>query len=224
MEAHDQTRNDDVKSSQLPGKAPSAEEVRSENLVLRKLSEDESSFFWNKNGKVFAGRKEVQGADLSSFQYFERARFGKDKSRVYWLEMVVQNADPKTFQVVSHNGKPTSWGRDARAIYFGTLEAKGMNAKSFRIVNPETSIARDDVAYYAGPSKIPLDPKSFKDVGASGLVKDDSQLLMSTSDQEGNRQFQALSANDVRSFEYVGWSYFKDQKNAYHLDSFNPKP
>jgi len=124
----------------------------------KKLSEQTDEFddefkngpYWTDGKDVYFYYNKITGADADSFLQYA-GPWATDKNYCYWTSVRLENADRKTFNVLSRNfakDKFNVWGDDGKKL-------KGLEAKSFEIYGDEYSITpygfckdRNHVYYY----------------------------------------------------------------------------
>jgi len=94
--------------------------------------------------QVFVSSIPISGIDVKTFTLYPDSMFSKDKNRVYYKNMIIKKADPKTFEVVS-----TQFQRDYEHVwYMGSLLCA--DSKSFKVFTCETHVGfEEEMSLYA---------------------------------------------------------------------------
>jgi hypothetical protein len=162
----------------------------------------------------------IVGADPETFSVVvnndgEASNFSKDKNNVYFLGDLVEEANPKSFELINYH-----YSKDKNNVY-GNYGKKLLNSdpETFKILNNVYSKDKNNI-YGAGKVLLNSDPKSFiildeeyweVDVAMGSVrgmfAKDNNQMYFN-----GN----IIKNSDPKSFEKLSNSYYKDKNNVYY--------
>lgn len=96
------------------------------------------------DNQIFVSSMSIDEVDIETFSIYPNSMFSKDKNRVYYKNMIVKKADPKTFEVIS-----AQFQRDNEHVwYMGSLLCA--DSQSFKVFTCETSAGfNKDMSLYA---------------------------------------------------------------------------
>lgn len=194
------------------------------NLIFsenKKLNEN----YGIEDGEVYYINRKIDGADAKTFEVFEDGEYAKDKNNVYYKENVLNEADPKSFKLLTKIGY--GLGKDKNNLYFWENKVDNIDVKTLEIMTDEFSIYLKDknglyiLFSYNGGLPVDLDnvimsPKILKNVDkqtfqliGGGYSKDKNNVY------EGNEQ---IDGADAKTFEvidaYAGFA--RDKNYLYH--------
>lgn len=157
----------------------------------------------------FGPFKTAEGLDAASFEALSE-EYGRDKDRVYhkivspgeFLVVLLPDADPKTFEVLSRNV-----ARDKNHVWLYERIQPGIDPSTVEIVNRDFSVLKDkDSVHYQHDQIAGADPASFRHLG-SGYYADRNRAYWSG---------EPIPDADPATFEVLGDSFIaKDKSRAY---------
>lgn len=147
----------------------------------------------------------LENADPKTFDYIHntharRQTYGKDRRQVYNMGLVIEGADPESFELIGSN-----IGKDNKAIYRG-IDLISNDPDNFSM---EGSLRRDSKYVYKRKDTIHgADPATYKEVkGRIGLGIDKNHIFCNQ---------KPLPNSDPKSFRLVGTSFWKDRTGVYN--------
>ena len=174
------------------------------NLIFsenKKLNEN----YGIEDGEVYYINRKIEGADAKTFEVFEDGEYAKDKNNVYYKENVLNEADPKSFKLLTKISY--GLGKDKNNLYFWENKVNNIDVKTLEIMTDEFSIyLKDKNGVYI----------LFSYNG--GLPVDLDNTIMS---------LKILKNVDKQTFQLIGGGYSKDKNSVYYIgkkiEEVNPK-
>ena len=162
------------------------------NLIFsenKKLNEN----YGIEDGEVYYINRKIEGADAKTFEVFEDGEYAKDKNNVYYEENVLNEADPKSFKLLTKISYGLS--KDKNNLYFWENKVNNTDVKTLEIMTDEFSIyLKDKNGVYI----------LFSYNG--GLPVDLDNVIMSP---------KILKNVDKQTFQLIGGGYSKDKNSVY---------
>lgn len=164
---------------------------------LRNEKGETASFAFDKN-HVYWGIRQIEGADLSSFEFVGKS-YTKDKNGVYYQEKRFSN-DPKHFKILDQN-----FAADAQYIYFGQ-DVFSKDVAHFRKIGEQSEFYADsEQCWYNIYAIHEANPKTFHHL-KDAYAADDRQVFFEMNPLEGA---------DEKSFQVLGKNYGKDARQVF---------
>ena len=93
----------------------------------------------------------VENADYNTFSFYDSNKYiyGKDKNNIYFKEVVISGADPKTFKLIE-NG----YAIDKKRAYYFKDSITNSSPKDFKVINGYYSKDFNDVYYTTSPMNV----------------------------------------------------------------------
>lgn len=164
------------------------------NLIFsenKKLNEN----YGIEDGEVYYINRKIEGADAKTFEVFEDGEYAKDKNNVYYEENVLNEADPKSFKLLTKISYGLS--KDKNNLYFWENKVNNIDVKTLEIMTDEFSIyLKDKNGVYI----------LFSYNG--GVPVDLDNVIMSP---------KILKNVDKQTFQLIGGGYSKDKNSVYYI-------
>ena len=164
------------------------------NLIFsenKKLNEN----YGIEDGEVYYINRKIEGADAKTFEVFEDGEYAKDKNNVYYEENVLNEADPKSFKLLTKISYGLS--KDKNNLYFLGNKVDNIDVKTLEIMTDEFSIyLKDKNGVYI----------LFSYNG--GVPVDLDNVIMSP---------KILKNVDKQTFQLIGGGYSKDKNSVYYI-------
>ncbi len=184
----------------------------------KKLNEN----FGIEDGEVYYINRKIEGADAKTFEVFEDNEYAKDKKNVYYGDKVLNEADPKSFKLLTKISY--GLGKDKNNLYFWENKVNNIDVKTLKIMTDEFSIYLKDkngvyiLFSYNGGLPVDLDngiisPKILKNVD-----KQTFQLISGGYSKDKNSVYyigKKIDGADPKNFKVLKDYIFTDEKNVY---------
>lgn len=137
--------------------------------------------------------------------------YAVDGNYVYYNDVVVSDADPRTFSVDS------AYARDAYHVFYDGKELRDADSRSFRILDNYGTYAKDDTTVFSGALVLDANAATFK-------VTENSDDEFATDginvyDDNGGK----IHGADPQTFELLGLGYERDASHVYYYGSVVPQ-
>jgi hypothetical protein len=130
--------------------------------------------------------------------------YSKDEGRVYYGDVRLEDANPKSFRIVAE------WlATDGRYVYFQFSRLEGADISTFSIDKEDSAIVRDSMnVFMSGVHVVGADPITFHRIGESYYYRDKKAVYYFSS---------KLTGVDLESFEVIGnsWGSARDKHRQY---------
>ena len=206
---------------------------RAKEVLLKIKEADAESFHFIENSR----RGDCQGGDIyakDKYSVFYRTEkinlaktetfevlglsYSKDDSNVFYKELVIENADPKSFYTVT-NDRDLSFGADKHSFFYQKRRIEiSIDGKSF-VVFPKSYYKDKNHVYYSTDFKI------LEDAHAASFTCPEFESIVNYQyyafDKynayyyEGN-EIEIIPNIDFASFKVLGTDYAKDKNNVYY--------
>jgi len=179
-----------------------------------------NQYYYKNEGVVFVsganffslGAREIENSDPESFEVLAY-NLAKDKNHVYHNEMIIEGADPNTFDLVSpeeiydEKYKFFTYTKDANQVFYLYLSIKGADASSYRHLWGDFS--RDDTNLYFMEKKLVA-------------ISENPEKITNDSDENYLRigeavyyQMMLIESANADSFSVIKESFAKDNHAIY---------
>ena len=170
-------------------------------------AKDQTHVYWQSQILKSEVTGTVAFPDVGSFEVFDTHNFvdyAKDKDHVYWAGNLIQDADPQTFSILSHDFEEYQ-----KSVYFpkGAREQLGSPLSSFHFMGSGYAKDKNTLFYFTEKFE-GADFATFEDLG-DGFGKDKNHVY------RGN---QVIQGADPQTFQYLGNFYGKDKNHVYYVD------
>ncbi len=140
--------------------------------------------------------REIKGADAKSFDLITRdGLYSQDAKRVYYLGVPIVDADPLTFEVLTH-----PFSRDSAFAFIGAVPIPGVDRQSWR---PLRKGRTDDYWYRSDRD---THPKNQESVSVAGWSRDANAFYYGR---------EVVTGIDASTFEVLSDYYAKDRDHVY---------
>jgi hypothetical protein len=155
------------------------------------------------NGRSLTG---IPGAHAESFVQLADSDYGKDRSRVYWLGMVINGANPESFECLAD-----LYSRDRDHVFWRENLIVGADPKTFVILNGEELWSRDARDIFYGDQPIGVkSPDNFRVLNDSWATDGVSYYYVQQFAPKG------ILRSDYKSTKLLNDSYAVDREHAYY--------
>lgn len=169
-----------------------------------------------------------------TFEFIENSIYAKDKEKVYFRAGqgdlgIVEKANPNNFKTIRLDNEYSHFGKDDKNLYYDGNLLKNVDYNSFKILNDNYVIDKDNLYYFYyhyffnGDGKVEFknnikpDLQSLEYIG-NKFFKDNKFIYNhSYFGYEGKNHLVKMNEFDVNTFKIINDYYVKDKNNIYYL-------